>query len=209
MTVRLEKGGRQSLGGLSKVKVCIGWDEVNISGKIVPKKGFLGKLQNMVEETAARMEAPDIDIDLICIVCNANGKRINTVSYAGKEDFANKISLDRDDRKGNSTAGGDDETIHVVLSDVRPEVDKLEFWCDIYDCIARNQHFGMIRNAFARVVDEATSTEICRLNLSEDYNNKRSIYIGSVYKKNGEWKFKAEGSAGTPINLRQIEAQYN
>jgi len=208
MTVMLEKGGRQSLDGLQKVKVCIGWDEVSVSGQIVPKKGLLGKLQNIVEEAAARAETPDIDIDLICVVCNANGKMLNSVSYAIKEDFANHIVLDRDDRRGNSTAGGDDETIHVDLTAVKPEVEKLEFWCDIYMGVEKRQHFGMIRNAFARVVDEVTGQEICRLNLSEDYNNKRSIYIASVYKRNGEWKFKAEGSAGTPTNLRQIEALY-
>ena len=53
MTVMLEKGGRQSLDGLQKVKVCIGWDEVSVSGQIVPKKGLFGKLQNIVEEAAA------------------------------------------------------------------------------------------------------------------------------------------------------------
>lgn len=208
MSVILEKGGRQTLAGLTDIDVCVGWDEVSISGNIIPKKGFFGKLQNIVEGAAARMETPDVDVDLICVVCDANGKRLNTIFYANKVDSQNNINLDRDDRKGNSSVGGDDETIHVTLPDVRTEVDKLEFWCDIYNCIAKNQHFGMIKNAFARVVDKKTNTELCRLNLSENYDNKRSIYIGSVYKKDSEWKFKAEGTAGSFTSVREIEAKY-
>jgi tellurium resistance protein TerD len=208
MTVILEKGGRQTLSGLSKVKVCVGWDAVDHSGKIAPKKGLLGKLQNMVEEVAERAGTPDVDIDLSCLICDSNGKRINTVFFANKVDMGNGINLDKDDRTGNSSSGGDDETIHVDLSSVTSAVNKLDFWVDIYECIARSQHFGLIRNAFVRVVDETSNQEICRYNLSDDYKNKTAIFVCSVYKKDGEWKFKAEGTATVDSGIRAIEKRY-
>lgn len=196
------------MGGLSKVKVCVGWDAVDHTGNIASKKGFLGRIQNAVEEIAARAETPDVDIDLNCIICGVDGKKINTVFFANKVDIGNGIALDKDDRTGSSSAGGDDETIHVDLNVVSSVVDKLDFWVDIYDCMTRNQHFGMVRNSFVRVVDETTNQEICRYNLSDDYKNKTAIFVCSVYKKTGEWKFKAEGTATIDTGIRAIERKY-
>ncbi len=51
----------------------------------------------------------------------------------------------------------------------------------------------MIRNAFIRLVDVDTGTEICRFNLSENYNGMTGLVVGEIYKRNGDWKFNAIG----------------
>ena len=67
------------------------------------------------------------------------------------------------------------------------------FVVNIYDATPRRQHFGMIRNAFIRLVDMDTRSEICRFNLSENYNNMTGLVVGEIYRRNGEWKFNAIG----------------
>ena len=70
---------------------------------------------------------------------------------------------------------GDDEQIFVDLQNVPLEVGTIVFAVNIYDAFKRNQHFGMIRNAFIRLVDVDTGTEICRFNLSENYNGMTGL----------------------------------
>lgn len=58
----------------------------------------------------------------------------------------------------------------IDLSRVPAEYDKIVFVVNIYQAFKRNQHFGMIRNAFIRLVDGRNSRELCRYNLTEDYS---------------------------------------
>lgn len=88
---------------------------------------------------------------------------------------------------------GDDEQIMVNLSMVPANIAKIVFVVNIYDARARNQHFGMIRNAFIRLVNMDNNTEICRYNLSDNYSNMTGLVVGEIYRKNGEWKFNAIG----------------
>ena len=88
---------------------------------------------------------------------------------------------------------GDDEQIMVNISLIPPQVEKVVFVVNIYDARTRKQHFGLIRNAFIRLVNMDNHTEICRYNLSENYNNMTGLVVGEIYKKNGEWKFNAIG----------------
>jgi len=69
----------------------------------------------------------------------------------------------------------------------------LDFHVVIYKYAPRNQNFGMVNNSFARVVNPETNEELCRFDLSEDYSTSTRLYIGSLYRHNGEWKFKAVG----------------
>ena len=52
----------------------------------------------------------------------------------------------------------------------------------------------MIKNAFIRIVDVDTHNEICRYNLSENYDAMTAMIFGEVYWKDGKWKFNAIGS---------------
>ena len=48
---------------------------------------------------------------------------------------------------------GDDEQILIELSRVPQEYDKIVIVVNIYSAVQRKQHFGMIKNAFIRIVD--------------------------------------------------------
>lgn len=64
----------------------------------------------------------------------------------------------------------------------------------IYDAESRLQNFGMVENAYVRVVDADTGEELMRFDLSEDFSTETAIVVAEIYRHNCEWKFKAVGS---------------
>lgn len=183
MGINLQKGQKIDLtkggGGLRQVMVGLGWDEAE-----QPRGFFAPKPQ-------------PIDCDASAILCGANGRVIsNDVSqccvYFGNLRHSSGAIVHQGDNL-TGEGDGDDEQIMVNLPMVPPQVDKIVFVVNIYDARSRKQHFGLIRNAFIRLVDMDHKTEICRFNLSENYNNMTGLVVGEIYRKNGEWKFNAIG----------------
>lgn len=188
MGINLQKGQKIDLSkggvggaGLRQVMVGLGWDEAPRSGG-----GLFG----------LRQPQP-IDCDASVILCGANGKIVSTdikqccVYFGNLRHYSGAIVHQGDNLTG--AGDGDDEQIMVNLPMVPSNIEKMVFVVNIYDARARNQHFGMIRNAFIRLVDVDTGTEICRFNLSENYNGMTGLVVGEIYKRNGDWKFNAIG----------------
>lgn len=183
MGINLQKGQKIDLtkggGGLRQVMVGLGWDEAEH-----PRGFFAPKPQ-------------PIDCDASAILCGANGRIVgNDISqccvYFGNLRHPSGAIVHQGDNL-TGEGDGDDEQIMVNLPMVPSQVDKIVFVVNIYDARKRNQHFGLIRNAFIRLVDMDHHTEICRFNLSENYNNMTGLVVGEIYRKNGEWKFNAIG----------------
>ena len=181
MSINLQKGQKIDLtkggGGLRGVMVGLGWDEAQ-------RGGFFSRPQ-------------PIDCDASVILCGADGKVISgnskesLVYFGNLRDPSGAIIHQGDNLTG--AGDGDDEEIMVDLSRVPGNVDKLVFVVNIYDGAARKQHFGMIRNAFIRLVNMDNRSEICRYNLTEDYSGMTGLVVGEIYRKDGEWKFSAIG----------------
>lgn len=188
MGVNLQKGQKIDLTkgsrtGLKQVMVGLGWDEAPHSG------GLLGGLFSS--------QPQPIDCDASVILCGANGKVISNNTMQCCVYFGNlRHSSGAIVHQGDNLTGagdGDDEQIMVNLQQVPSEIEKMVFVVNIYDGKARKQHFGMISNAFIRLVDMDSKNEICKFNLSENYNNMTGLVVGEIYRKNGEWKFNAIG----------------
>ena len=103
---------------------------------------------------------------------------------------------------------GDDEQIFVDLDDIPERYDKLIFVVNIYKAVERKQHFGMIRNAYIRIIDPDNREELCRFNLSDDYTDMLSMIAGEVYRYKGEWKFNAVGTGTTDTELASLEKRF-
>ncbi|TGX96451.1 TerD family protein [Hominisplanchenecus murintestinalis] len=135
---------------------------------------------------------------IAAILCGANGKLAdpnninNSVVYFGNLRHSSGAIVHQGDNL-TGAGDGDDEQIMVNISQMPANVDKVVFVVNIYQARQKNQHFGMIRNAFIRLVNMDTRSEICRFNLSESYNNMTGLVVGEIYRKNGEWKFNAIG----------------
>ncbi len=206
MGVNLQKGQKVDLtkgnAHLKSIMVGLGWDEAG-AGEPAQKKGFLssvfGKPQPKVE----------IDCDASAILCSTGGKltRLEDVVYFGNLEHETHCVKHMGDNL-TGAGEGDDEQIFVRLSDIPGQFEKIVFVVNIYQAQERNQHFGMIRNAFIRIVDADTNTELCKFNLTENYSGMTALVVGEVYRHNGEWKFNAVGQATTDNGLAGVIARY-
>lgn len=188
MGINLQKGQKIDLtkssgGGLRSVMVGLGWDEAPRSGG-----GLFG------------LSRPQpIDCDASVVLCGADGKLISNevkdclVFYGNLKHSSGAIAHQGDNLTGEGE--GDDEQIMVNLQQIPSNIEKMVFVVNIYDADVRKQHFGMIQNAFIRLVNLDNMSEICRFNLSENYNNMTGLVVGEIYRHNGEWKFNAIGQA--------------
>jgi len=88
---------------------------------------------------------------------------------------------------------GDDEQIIVKLDSLPQRVQKILFLACIYQGEKKNQHFGMIDNAFIRAVD-AKGKEIAKYSLSGTaFSGMCSMVFAEAYRKEDSWKLRALG----------------
>lgn len=103
--------------------------------------------------------------------------------------------------------GKHDEVIKIQLDKIPSNYETLAVTVTIYDAESRFQNFGMVGNAYVRVVDEETGEELIRFDLSEDFSTETALVVAEIYKHNSEWKFKAVGS-GYNGGLKALCNQY-
>jgi len=150
----------------------------------------------------------DFDIDIAAFMLDANNK-FNTVSNVIF--FNNKqgqgIALSGDNRTG--AGEGDDETIHIELDKISPEIQKIVFVVTIHEAQSRRQTFGMVNNSYVRLLDRANNDrELCRFNLKADGSTATSVIFAELYRDLGEWQFKAVGE-GKIADLNGVLALYS
>ncbi|MBR1691397.1 MAG: TerD family protein [Lachnospiraceae bacterium] len=194
MSISLQKGQKVSLSkehaGLAKVVVGLGWDEVKQS------RGFF----------APKPQAIDCDASAILL---RNGKlthKDDIVYYGNLRHVSGTVQHMGDNLTG--AGDGDDEQIVIDLSRVPQEYDKIVIVVNIYQAVQRRQHFGMIQNAFIRLVDDRNNTEMCKYNLTENYSGMTSMIFGEIYRHNGEWKFNAIGQGTNDPGLGELTRRY-
>lgn len=205
-TINLQKGQKIDLTkgnpGLSKIMVGLGWDEV--AGKPKSGGGILGSLFGGGGSSSAA-----IDCDASAILLDAQDKLTSKDRLVY---FGNLQSGDKSVKhSGDNLTGageGDDEQINVELSNVPSNVQKIVFVVNIYDCVKRKQDFGLIANAFIRVVNPVTNQEFCRYNLTDSYAGKTSLVVAEVYRHNNEWKFAAIGEGTNDASLSELVRRY-
>lgn len=193
MSVKLQKGQKVSLSkdnaGLSKIVVGLGWDQVE-----QPRGGFF----------APKPQAIDCDAFAI-LLCDGKLASKDDIVYFGNLTHASKSVQHMGDNL-TGAGDGDDEQIVINLNSVPSTYDKIVLAVNIYKANERKQHFGLIRNAFIRLVDARDNNEMCIYNLTENYSGQTAMLFGEVYRYNNEWKFNAVGQ-GTPDDSIGMFAQ--
>ncbi len=194
MSVSLQKGQKVSLtkdnAGLSKVVIGLGWDEAP------RKKSLFGP----------KPEPIDCDASAIMLQNGKLMRKQDLVYFGNLRHQSGSVQHMGDNLTG--AGDGDDEQIVVDLSSVPSEFDRIVIVVNIYQAVQRKQHFGMIQNAFCRLVDARTNTELCKYNLTEDYSGMTALIFGEVYRNNGEWKFNAMGQGTTDPGLGELANRY-
>lgn len=200
MAINLQKGQKISLTkdneGLSRIMVGLGWDPVAQGGK-----GLLGSLFGG--------GAPNVDCDASVFLVDANGKvrsKEEIVYFGNLKHRSGSVQHMGDNLTGDGD--GDDEQIVIELQKIPQDIARLIFVVNIYDCIKRRQHFGMIKNAFIRVVNLSNNQEMLRYNLTDDYSNRTALIVGEIYRNGTEWKFGALGEGDNSSNLGELVNRY-
>ena len=202
MSVSLQKGQKVNLSkdnaGLAKVIVGLGWDEAKPSG------GGGGGFFSTLFGGGAATTHQAIDCDASAIMLK-NGKfvdRTDLVYFGNLKHKSGTVNHMGDNLTGEGE--GDDEQIVIDLSRVPAEYDKIVIVVNIYQAVQRKQHFGMIENAFIRLVDARNNKEMCKYNLTENYSGMTAMIFGEIYRHNGEWKFNAMGNGTTDPGIGEL-----
>lgn len=195
MSISLQKGQKVSLtkenAGLSAVLIGLGWDEAKR-----PRGGFF----------APKPQPIDCDASALLL---RNGRLLEQADIVYFGNLQHRTGTVRHMGDNLTGAGeGDDEQIIVELDKIPAEYDRIVIVVNIYEAVKRNQHFGMIENAFIRLVDGKTNKEMCKYNLSENYSGMTAMIFGEVYRHNGEWKFSAIGQATSDPGLSSLVNRY-
>jgi tellurium resistance protein TerZ len=176
VSVSLSKGQKVSLtkaggGTLSQVRMGLGWDAMR-------KKGLFGS------------RAQSIDLDASALLFDASGQLVDQVWFQQLRSQDGSVQHTGDNRTG--AGEGDDESIRVDLSRVPPAVTTLVFTVNSFT----GQDFSQIENAFCRLIDESTETEIARYDLTGTGPHTAQI-MAKVARDGQGWSMTALGNAAS------------
>ncbi|GAB0107981.1 TerD family protein [Nocardia sp. JMUB6875] len=179
-TVALRRQGTD----LTFVKMALGWDPVHVQHKWGSKP-------------------VEIDLDASALVYAGND--LVDAAYYGQlvtKDGAIRHSGDNLTGEGK----GDDEVITVDLTRVGPHVTSIVFVITSY----AGHTFERVRNAFWRLIDGTTSSELTRSNLSAG-GPHTGMVVAKVHREDGIWKVQALGhpiQAGHPVEAAAQVGQF-
>ena len=158
MPINLSKGQKVDLTkknpGLKNIMVGLGWD-VN-----------------------AFDSGADFDLDAAAFMLGSNGKcptEKEFIFYGNLEHMSGAVKHMGDNLTGEGD--GDDEQIEVTLPDIPANVDRVAFTVTIYDAEQRRQNFGQVSNAYIRIVDVNTNSELIRYDLGEDFSIETAVVV--------------------------------
>ncbi|MFD0854560.1 TerD family protein [Actinomadura adrarensis] len=184
MSISLQKGQKVSLekpggGGLSRVKMGLGWDAV-------AKKGLFGK-----------SKAQSIDLDASCLLFDGSGNLADQVWFRQLRSKDGSVLHTGDNLTGEGE--GDDEVINVDLSSIPPNISQLVFTVNSFT----GQDFSQIENAFCRLVDETTGQEIARYELSGSGRHNAQI-MAKVSRDGQGWSMTAIGATANGRTFQHL-----
>ncbi|HEY2041477.1 MAG TPA: TerD family protein [Jatrophihabitans sp.] len=181
MSVSLSKGQKVSLSksdgaSLSRVRMGLGWDAIK-------KRGLFGSRRQ------------EIDLDASCLLFDAGGALVDQVWFRQLASEDGSVQHTGDNLTG--AGEGDDESIKVDLSRVPGNIATLVFTVNSFT----GQDFSQIENAFCRLIDETTSGEIARYDLTGSGSHTAQI-MAKVSRDGTGWSMTA---LGTPASGRTFK----
>ncbi|MBZ9559132.1 MULTISPECIES: TerD family protein [Modicisalibacter] len=140
-------------------------------------------------------DGADFDLDASALLLDANDQPVGGTSslvfYGQLASPCGGVASSGDNRTGEGD--GDDETITVDLTQLNADIAKIVLVVTIHEADARGQNFGMVNNAFVRILKDGNDEPVARYDLSEDYSTETAVIFGELYKKDGDWRFAAKG----------------
>jgi len=186
MSIELTKGERFNLSketpDFSKIAIALGWQ---------------------VSQTAQ-----NCDIDASVFMLAAEGRIPDEKYFVFYNNLTSPDGAVR--HSGDSATGqidGDDETVYVDLSKINSAIQEIVFVVTIHEGQEKNQSFSQVTNAFIRLYNQETVSELVRYNLNQIFSQETALEFGRLYKKNGEWRFQVVGQ-GYNAGLQSFVDKY-
>ncbi|MEG4573579.1 TerD family protein [Microcoleus sp. N3A4] len=184
--MQLSKGERfnisQEAPGLKKLAIALGW-QVTEAGQ-------------------------SYEIDVSAFMLGADGKLPNDkyfIFYNNLQSFDGSV-LQSISEKNNR--GQENKSIYgVILDKINPEIEEVTFAVTIHEADKIKANFSNIKNAFIKISNLDTKSELVRYELKENFARETAVEFGRLYKKNGEWRFQAVGE-GYQAGLQSLVDKY-
>ncbi|MDI2112902.1 TerD family protein [Commensalibacter nepenthis] len=134
----------------------------------------------------------DLDASAFLLTANGRVRSDDDFCFYNQKNIANGAV----EHQGDNLTGegdGDDEQIKIMLSKLPADIEKVAIVVTIHEFQERKQNFGMISNAYVRLVNDKSGAEIVRFDLSEDASTETAMIFAEIYRKDGGWSFRAVG----------------
>lgn len=171
MSVSLKKGASVNLSkkepSLKKVLIGLGW-EIKTGNQL--------------------------DLDASVFMLNAQGKTPADeyfVFYNNLKSPDGAVQHTGDNRSG--VGDDDDEMVLAHLPLINATVTDVVVVVSIHEAMARGHHFGLLTEAYIRLVDVDQNKEILRYDLDAEFSGYSDVEFGRLQRIAGEWYFKATG----------------
>jgi tellurium resistance protein TerZ len=174
--VSLSKGQSVSLvksggGGLTQVRMGLGWDAVK-------KRGLFGS------------RSQSIDLDASALLFDGAGQLVDQVWFQQLTSRDGAVQHTGDNLTGEGE--GDDESIRVHLDGVSQAVRSIVFTVNSFT----GQDFSQIENAFCRLIDETTESEVARYDLSGSGRHTAQV-MAKLSRDGTGWTMTAIGATAS------------
>jgi len=170
--------------GLHKVRICVGW------------------------EAPEENEGFPVDLDTSCFLLNRDNRVRRDTDFV----FYNNLETDHGAVRhhGDELAGGagDREMIDIDLDGLHFDVESVSFTVSIHNAEERQQNFGLIKNAYIRLLDIENNEELVRYDLTEGRPEDNAFVFGELRRTGASWSFKALGD-GHNGGLYRVARDFN
>ena len=163
----------------------------------------LGALPKVEIRLGWKTSRADCEVDVAAFLLGENGKVIGddwfvfygqSVSPDGSTSFVAEDAMDK-------------EMVLLDVNRLHRAVKKIVFVLTIHEALEKGLHFGMVRDAYIRILEQGTQKELVSFQMTEYYDNVISMMIGELYLYKDVWKFHGIGN-GVARDLAGLCALY-
>ncbi len=130
------------------------------------------------------------EVDVSAFLLGADGKVLGDSWFV----FYGQTSSPDQSTKFFADDTTDCEYIDIDLNRLNPDVKKIVFVLTINEAFEKNLNFGMMKDAYIRILNGQNQNELVSFQMTDYYENVISMMIGEIYQHNGAWKFNAVGN---------------
>jgi tellurium resistance protein TerD len=155
-------------------------------------------------------DGEDFDLDASAFMLDADGHVISDTDFIFYNNLVSgcgSLVHSGDNLTGGAGEVSDSEQLQINLTTLAPEVERISICVSIHMADLRQQNFGMVGDAYVRIINERGGVELARFDLSEDASVETAMIFGELYRYGAEWKFRAIAQ-GFPGGLAEMARHF-